>query len=73
LSIRGHAVFFALAQESKVRLSVYDPAGRLILTPLDGLAKAGEHSVSLDGLRNGIYMVELIVDGKRLVGRAIIR
>ncbi len=73
LAISRGGVSFVLPADSRVRLSVYDPAGRLIATPVNGWTEAGEHRVSLEGLAAGIYMVELAVDGRRTVGKAIIR
>ena len=40
---------FWLAQEGNVRLSIYDVAGRLIRTLVDGGIQAGSHSVAWDG------------------------
>ncbi|MGC8894376.1 MAG: hypothetical protein ACP5QG_05970 [candidate division WOR-3 bacterium] len=46
--ISGNRISFTLRMDSRVRLSVYDPAGRLVLMPLNGQAQAGEHEISLD-------------------------
>jgi len=73
LLISGARVSFFLPADSRVRLSVYDPAGRLVMAPVNGPVKAGEHIVSLEGLATGIYMVELVVDSERTVGKAIVR
>lgn len=41
---------FALAQESKVSLLIYDASGRLVRTLVDRTLEPGIHQVSRDGL-----------------------
>ncbi len=73
LMITGNRVSFTLASCSRVKLSVYDPAGRLAMAPVDGFLGAGEHTTTLEGLAKGVYMVELVVDNRRTVGKAMVR
>jgi hypothetical protein len=67
---------FALPQPSAVRLSVYDPAGRVVAELARGESTAGEHSVTwnLHDARGrrvdaGLYFVRLDVAGRSLVRR----
>jgi len=55
-----------------VRLAVYDAAGRLVRTLLDGAAGAGPQAVTWDGrdemgrrLASGVYNCELAAEGAR--------
>ena len=70
---------FRLPRASKVRLRLYDVAGREIRRLVDGLADAGVHSVVWDGRDStgrpagaGIYFFELRVNEQRLVRRAVL-
>jgi len=53
LRIEGDVILFFLPENMEIRLSVYDPAGRLIVRPFEGFAPAGKHEVSL-GLDRGV-------------------
>jgi len=64
-SIRFHVA----SERARVRLDVYDVAGRLVTTLLDGVPGAGEHVVRWDGreaggrsVASGIYFARLAVD-----------
>jgi len=52
---------FALAEEGNVTLVVYDLAGRLVATLVDGYDQAGEHTVTWDAsdVSSGIYFYKL--------------
>lgn len=65
---------FSLATSSQVELSVIDLLGRLIATPYQGVAPAGESSVIWNGrgfggeeVTSGIYYYSLIVSGGKSV------
>lgn len=73
LLISGSKVSFTLMADSRVRLSVYDPAGRLVMMPVNGSVEAGEYIINLVGLATGIYMIELVVDCNRTVGKTVVR
>jgi hypothetical protein len=52
---------FELRVPSHVSLKVYDSAGRLVATLVDGFRQAGKHEVTFDGSRlaSGMYFVRL--------------
>jgi hypothetical protein len=56
---------FAIRNESPVRLTVYDVAGREVETLVDGARSAGEHTVTWDahGLPSGVYFYRITVAG----------
>jgi hypothetical protein len=63
---------FVLTQDSRVRLRLFDAAGRLVRTIQDGPMPAGAHQRMWDGkddqrasVASGIYFYELDVDGQR--------
>jgi hypothetical protein len=49
---------FALPEAVKVKLAIYDVAGRLMATLIDGWREAGVHEVTFDGsgLASGVYI-----------------
>jgi flagellar hook assembly protein FlgD len=55
------AISFKLQAASKVSLKIYDTAGRLVTTLVDGWREAGTHEVTFDGskLASGIYLAKL--------------
>jgi len=55
------AISFQLAANSLVSLKVYDTAGRLVATLVDGWREAGTHEVTFDaaGLPSGVYVYRL--------------
>jgi len=65
------SIRFSVAREgARVRMSIYDVAGRLVSDLVDGTATAGEHSARWDGtdaqgraVASGVYFVRLSVDG----------
>jgi len=63
-------VHFELPTAATVRVDVYDAAGRLVRTLLDGARAPGRHSLAWDGddhagrgVASGVYFVRLRVDG----------
>jgi hypothetical protein len=62
---------FELRVPSRVSLKVYDTAGRLVTTLVDGWRQAGEHEVTFDGsgLASGVYVYALQTDGYRSCGK----
>ena len=64
---------FRLAQAGRTRLSIYDPAGRLVRSLLSGAISGGEHTVAWDGrdeLGNrsaaGLYFYVLKTEGGKM-------
>jgi hypothetical protein len=55
------AISYQLSALSQVSLRVYDTAGRLVATLVDGCREAGEHQVTFDGskLASGLYFVRM--------------
>jgi len=61
---------FSLPDAAPVRLSIIDPAGRLVRTLLDGVQASGRHTIVWDGrdqegrgVASGIYFARLAGDG----------
>jgi hypothetical protein len=52
---------YRLQVASHVSLKVYDTAGRLVATLVDGWCDAGEHQITVDGskLASGVYLARL--------------
>jgi hypothetical protein len=65
------AISFKLQAPSYVNLKVYDTAGRLVTTLVDGWREAGEHQVTFDGSRlaSGIYLYVLSSADQTLTGK----
>jgi hypothetical protein len=55
------ALSYKLQATSHVRLTVWDTAGRLVSTLVDGMREAGQHQVTFDGshLASGMYFVSM--------------
>jgi hypothetical protein len=64
---------FTLGVAGTTRLRVLDPAGREVLTLVDGLVSEGEHEVVIDAtsLASGVYRCVLEVDGSIAGARAM--
>lgn len=69
---------FALAEDAKVRLSVYDAAGRLVTTLANATLGAGVHELDWNGrdrsgarVAQGIYYVHLAIEGRGEESRAL--
>ena len=61
------AVRFSLAIEGEVNLYLFNVAGRLLRTIIDGsILPAGEHEIQIDGrgLASGVYFYQLRTGGK---------
>jgi predicted GH43/DUF377 family glycosyl hydrolase len=63
-------VHFELPAAATIRVDVYDAAGRLVRTLLDGTRSAGRHALAWDGsdasgrgVASGVYFVRLRMDG----------
>jgi hypothetical protein len=64
----GHASLrFALREPGRVRLELFDVAGRRVAMLADGMRGAGEHEVACDGAgHRGVYFARLITpEGRR--------
>lgn len=64
---------------ARVRLDVFDIAGRLVTTPVAGLMSSGTHTITWRGdgpsgarLATGVYLASLIVDGRRETRRVVL-
>ena len=75
----GATVQLGLAARAYVRLAVYDAAGRLVRTLVDGEREPGRSSVTWDlrdeqsrAVANGLFFVWLDVDGQRHVQRVAV-
>jgi hypothetical protein len=62
----GTVISFQLPVFSYVRLIMYDMLGREIATLLDGVSKAGSHSLEWDGseYESGVYFYRMEINGK---------
>jgi hypothetical protein len=72
-------IHYSIPSESPVSLRIYDVAGRLIATLVDGSQSAGPHDVVWDGsgssgahLRPGLYFCRMEVPGVRGLTRRIV-
>lgn len=64
-------IYFALSEQSLVRLEIFDIGGRLVNTIIDGYYQAGNHSITWNGtnssgevLSSGVYLYKLEAAGK---------
>jgi hypothetical protein len=59
---------------SHVSLKVYNTAGRLVTTLVEGWRDAGTHAVTFDGskLASGIYLYRLEAEGQTLTGKMVL-
>lgn len=59
------AISYQLSAVSRVSLQVYDTAGKLVCTLVEGMQEAGEHRVTFDGsgLSSGLYFARLQAGG----------
>jgi hypothetical protein len=71
---RGTTLAFRLPAPARVRLGVYDVAGREVARLVDERRAAGVHHVELDGrtLSAGVYFCKLEVAGRLHQRRAIL-
>lgn len=67
----GAILRFALAEGADVRLQVFDVAGRLLTTLVDGYRPAGEHEIAWDGgtasgpMPSGVYFARVQTRGEQ--------
>jgi hypothetical protein len=68
------AISFKLQAASFVTLKVYDTAGRLVASLVNGWREAGQHKVTFDGsgLASGVYLYTLTADQKTATGKMIL-
>jgi hypothetical protein len=71
---------FALTQDARVRLEVFDVAGRRVARLLDDVVGAGSRTVSWTGedrhgrvVANGVYFLRLEADGESAARKVLIR
>jgi hypothetical protein len=67
-------ISFALPQDAKVLLSVYDVSGRQVATLVDGYRGAGVHDVTFDAsnLASGIYLYRLQAGDFNATGKMVL-
>jgi hypothetical protein len=67
-------ISYVLQAASRVKLSVYDTAGRLVVTLTDGWREAGSHEVTFDGsnLATGLYLYRLNAGNQTLTDKMIL-
>jgi hypothetical protein len=65
------AISYQVSAFSHVNLKVYDMAGRLVSTLVEGWREAGTHKVTFDGsnLASGMYLYALTAGGNTLTGK----
>lgn len=65
------AISFKLQASSHVSLKVYDTAGRLVATLIDGMREAGTHQAIFDGskLASGTYIYRLQAGNQTATGK----
>jgi hypothetical protein len=68
---RGTTLHFTLARAGETTLSIYDVAGRRVVTLVDGMVPAGWHGITWDGrtgsgrsLPAGVYWARLLCNGQ---------
>jgi len=73
----GARMRFTMGAPGRVRVDVYDVAGRLVATPVTGHRSAGEHSVTWDlegrnDVPSGIYLYRIEALGQRVTGKLVV-
>lgn len=65
---------YQIADDRQVSLRVYDTAGRLVTTLVDGQQEAGQHSVTFDGSRlaSGVYLYTLNAGANQFMGKVVL-
>lgn len=68
------ALSYQLQATSQVRLTVWDTAGRLVATLVNGVQEAGQHSITFDGskLASGVYLVRLTAGAQTQVQKMVL-
>lgn len=57
LSTHGRRITYRIARDGWVTISIFDPLGRLVARPLDGLRAAGDHEMTWDARTSGAWPV----------------
>jgi hypothetical protein len=67
-------ISFALPEDAKVMLSVYNLQGQAVATLLDGLRNAGTHVITFDALdlASGIYLYRLTTGSQTVGGKMLL-
>jgi hypothetical protein len=74
LEFTGTRLVFWLPGTRPVTLSIYDPAGRVVARPMNGLLLGpGRHSLTLDDLAPGVYFARLDSGEEALTCRFVTR
>jgi hypothetical protein len=65
---------FELPRADRIRLTIFDSAGRRVATLADGVVSAGVHSVPWDatGLSSGVYFAELQGSGPAVIRKLVL-
>jgi hypothetical protein len=65
---------YQMPDARKVNLKVYDTAGRLVATLVNGWQEAGSHEVTFDGskLASGIYLYSLMAGDQVVTGKMVL-
>ena len=71
LKVVGNKVEFSLPKAGAVRIAVYNVSGRLVREITETL-DAGSHTVTINGLSNGVYLVKATADGLDATGKLVI-
>jgi hypothetical protein len=68
------AISYQLSDARHVSLKVYDIAGRLVATLVDGTSEAGTHQVTFDGsnLASGVYLYTLQAGSHTTTGKMVL-
>jgi hypothetical protein len=68
------AISFKLQAPSHIRLAIWDTAGRLVTTLVDGWREAGAHEVTFDGsnLPSGVYLYRLATGQNTASGKMVL-
>jgi hypothetical protein len=78
--VRGRtSIAYNTSTQGRVSLKVYDSAGRLVTTLVDGIVPAGTNTIAWDGkdknnraVANGIYFFELSTEGQTAAHKLIL-
>jgi hypothetical protein len=74
LEVIGQTVNFTLANATNVSIRVYDVAGKLVATLVEGSRDAGSYSVNLntEGVAPGIYFVKMLTPEFSASGKIVV-
>ena len=75
----GTTIEYGLASRARIRLSVYDVAGRELAVLQDGIQEIGRHEVVWDGrdaagrsMSSGVYLAQMLADGASVSRRLVL-